>query len=387
MIDLGSAQKYLRDHALHGWLLYDFEQANPIFWEILGTPSHVTRPCILFIPASGIPTLLVHQVDAGKFAGLSANIVVYLGRIEMQRRLGDLLHVGEKVAMEYSSLGELPIISRVDAGTIELIRAVGATVVSSANVIQHTIASLDQAQMALHLSAARKLDRLVHEAFGYIGNNLATGIAESDVADHILQRLAQENLVTDGGPVVAVNEHSADPHYEPSSANRRVIQSGDWVLIDLWAKEDQASAVYGDITWVAYVGRDVPEEHRKAFEVVARARDLALSFLRETYDRGESPEGWQVDECARNFITNHGYGQYFTHRLGHSLGKTVHSYAVNLDSFETRDTRAIVPGIAFTIEPGLYLPQFGVRSEINVVMSDRGPVLTTPAQDKVVLIS
>lgn len=386
MIDLGNAQRYLHKYSLDGWLVYDFEQMNPIFWEVLGTQTHLTRPCMLFIPASGAATLLVHQVDAGKFGGFGASVVTYLGRTDMQRKLGGLLQIGQRVAMEYSPLGALPIISRVDAGTVEFVRSLGVTVVSSADMIQSTIAKLDEEQMSLQALAARKLTTIVHEAFDFVGKRVATGVTEIDVGDFIRRRFAQENLTADTGPVVAVNEHSGDPHYEPSPTTSKTIRPGDWILIDLWAKERQDNAVFGDITWVGFVGQEVPEKHGRVFEVVVKARDLALRLVREASERGETLEGWQVDDCARNFIADQGYGPYFTHRLGHSLGKTVHSYAVNLDDFETRDTRSITPGVAFTIEPGVYLSEFGVRSEINVIMTERGPIVTTPMQEGTVLI-
>ena len=387
MIDLGSAQRYLRDHSLDAWLLYDFDGMNPIFWEVVGTKVHTTRPCTLFIPANGTPTFLVHQVDAGKFIEFQTNVIAYLGRADMQHKMGDLLQVGKKVAMEYSPLGALPVISRVDAGTIEFIRSLGVTVVSSADIIQATLARLDATQMATHIAAARKLNNVVHEAFALIAKKVPVGVTEYDVCDFIRRRFSEEGLYTDSGPVVAVNEHSGDPHYEPTPATSKTIRQGDWVLIDLWAKENQENAIFSDITWVGFVGQEAPEKYQKVFDVVTKARDLALRLVREVYERGETLEGWQVDECARNFITDQGYGPYFTHRLGHSLGKIVHSYAVNLDNFETRDTRRIVPGIAFTIEPGIYLPDFGVRSEINVVMTDRGPVITTPLQESIVFMA
>lgn len=386
MIDISVVQKYLRDHSLSGWLLYDFQHINPVFWEVVGIDGHVTRSTLLLIPSKGPSTLLAHQVDAGRFADLGIDVIPYLGRADMQHHLGEILQVGQRLAMEYSPLGELPFVSRADAGTVELIKSLGVTIVSSADLIQYAVGRISQDQMALHVSAARKLHRIVQEAFGFIGQSLAKGVTEYEVCEFMRGRFAEENLVTDSGPATSVNQHSGDPHYEPSPATSARIKVGDWVLIDLWAKEQEDKSVYADITWVAFVGREVPATHQKAFEVVTTARDLAVRYLRESFENGEILEGRQVDECARNYIADRGYGAYFTHRLGHSLGRSVHSYAVNLDSFETWDTRPVAPGIAFTIEPGVYLPEFGMRSEINVVMTDKGPVVTTPVQEKVVLI-
>ena len=387
MIDIGSVKSYLQDHSLDGWLLYDFQQLNPIFWEALGRSAHVTRPCWFFIPAHGDPVLIAHKVDTGKFSDLGLKTSVYSGRRDMQHHLGEILRVGQTVAMEYSPLAALPVISRVDAGTVELVKSLGAAVVSSADVVQHAIGRLDKAQADSQASAARQLGTIVNEAFQFIRGNLSSGVTEHDVCEFIRLRFVAEHLITDSGPIVAVNEHSGDPHYEPTPGTSQQIRPGDWILIDLWAKEEQENAVFGDITWVAFAGDEVPEAHRKAFDIVKNARNLALDFIQEAFRRGEFSQGWQVDERARDFIASSGYGAYFTHRLGHSLGKTVHSYAVNLDSFETRDTRRISPGIAFTIEPGVYMPEFGVRSEINVFMSDQGPAVTSPVQEEVVLIA
>ena len=288
--------------------------------------------------------------------------------------------------MEYSPMGALPRASKVDAGTVELVRGLGVEVVSSADLLQYATQRWSQAQLSSHLRSAEVLGRVVLQAFEYIGQNLIERPTEYQVAQFIRKRFDEEGLHSPDGPIVAVNGHASDPHYEPGPDGSDPVQRGDWVLIDLWAKEQVGDSVYADITWVAYVGGRVPDEHQEVFQVVTGARDAALSYLESSAREGTSLQGCQVDRLARQHIAECGYGDYFTHRLGHSIGHEVHGDAVNLDSFETEDTRKIIPGICFSIEPGIYLPEFGVRSEIDVYMSEDGPFATTPIQREVVLI-
>ena len=350
----------------------------------------ITRPCFLFIPATGEPRLLVHHVDTGKFQGTNISLEVYRNRQTMLEGVETLLSSSGPVAMEYSPLGAIPRASKVDAGTVELVRSLGVEVVSSADLLQYTTQRWSQAQLSSHVRSANKLGRIVLEAFEYIGQNLAGCLTEHQVAQFIRARFEEEGLHSPDGPIVAINGHASDPHYEPSPEGSSVIQEGDWVLIDLWAKaitEERAEdSVYADITWVAYVGEQAPEVHQEVFQVVTTARDSALKYLEGSARQGITLQGGQVDRIAREYIARRGYGDYFTHRLGHSISHEVHGDAVNLDSFETEDTRSIIPGICFSIEPGIYLPEFGVRSEIDVYMSEDGPFATTPVQQEVVLI-
>ena len=292
--------------------------------------------------------------------------------------------------MEYSPLGALPRASKVDAGTVELVRSLGVDVVSSADLLQYSTQRWAEEQLSSHTRSAKKLGCIVLGAFDYIGRNLAYGPTEYQVAEFIRGRFQEEGLHSPTGPVVAVNGNASDPHYEPSSVGSSAIQRGDWVLIDLWAKAISETfagdSVYADITWVAYVGEQVPDKYQEVFQVVIAARDSALGYLESSAREGVTPQGHQVDRVAREYLALCGYGDYFTHRLGHSISHEVHGDAVNLDSFETEDTRSIIPGICFSIEPGIYLPEFGVRSEIDVFMSEEGPTVTTPVQREVVLI-
>jgi len=380
------AQEYLRREGLPGWLIYDYRYSNPIFWQVVTASGLVTRPCFLHVPAQGTPHLLVHHVDAGKFAASGIELLVYRSRQAMIEALGRLLAGTALVAMEYSPHNVIPRVSRVDAGTIELVRSLGVEVVSSADLTQYATQRWTPQQLAGHRRAAAKLGEIVNQSFQLIGAQLADGPTELQVAEYIRRRFREEGLESPDGPIVAANAHASDPHYEPISEGSSIIQQGDWVLIDLWAKEVAPGSVYGDITWVAYVGTQVPQRHLEVFHAVIGARDAALKYLEESHRQGSAVQGWQADAVARQYISQRGYGDFFTHRLGHSIGYEVHGEAVNLDGFETQDTRSIIPGIGFSIEPGIYLPEFGVRSEIDVFMSEAGPYATSPVQREVVLI-
>ena len=381
-----TAQEYLTQEGIPGWLVYDYRQANPVFWQVISASGHVTRPCYFYLPAQGDPSLLVHHVDAGKFAGSGVAVTVYSSRDSLLTALGELLSGVSRVAMEYSPENALPRVSRVDAGTVELVRSMGPQVVSSADLMQYATHQWTPEQLADHRATADKLGRIVNEAFSYAGNHLHEGVTEFQVAEFIRERFYEESIESPDGPIVAVNANASDPHYEPSANGTSAITLGDWLLIDLWAKGTAAGSVYADITWVAYVGDSVPQRQQDIFDIVIGARDAALSYLEDAHNQGTPVQGWQADQVAREFIAGRGYGEYFTHRLGHSIGVEVHSEAVNLDGFETHDTRRIIPGVCFSIEPGIYLPEFGVRSEIDVFMSADGPFASSPVQHEVVLI-
>ncbi|MYC34989.1 MAG: M24 family metallopeptidase [Chloroflexi bacterium] len=381
------AQEYLARENVPGWLIYDYLGCNPVLAQVAPASGHVTRPVFLYVPASGSPTLLTHHVDAGKFADTGVDSVVYSSRVTLESALRDTLAGAASVAMEYSPRNGLPRVSRVDAGTVELVRSMGPDVVSSAYLMQYATQRWSPEQLAGHQRAADKLGRIVNEAFARIGQRLADGVTEFEIAEFIRRRFGEEGLTTADGPIVSTNAHCSDPHYEPAAEGSSVIVPGDWVLIDLWAREDTPGSVYADITWTAYVGDNPPERNRKIFDIVLGARDAALNFLKDAHAAGDPIQGWQADDVARRYITDRGYGEYFTHRLGHSIYHTVHGEGVNLDNFETHDTRRIIPGVGFSIEPGIYLPEFGVRSEIDAYMSEDGPYASSPVQRDIVLIT
>lgn len=384
---LDEAQRFLQENQLDGWLLEDFHQNNPIFWQVVGHRRHTTRRVFLLIPPTGTPRFLLHQVDAERLRDVGWPIDVYLSREDLEAGLKVLLRGRQRVAMEYSPACALPVVSRVDAGTIEQIRAFGIEVVSSGDVLQYAVARWSPDQLESHRQAAPAVVSIAQEAFQFIGQNLQRGVTEWETREFICGRFADLDLETEEGPIVAANVHSGDPHYEPRRDGSARIRPGDWVLIDLWAKKRQPHAVYADTTWVGYVGRTPPLLNQRVFDSVQRARDAALRLLDEAWRQGRELEGWQVDEAARQVIATDGYARYFTHRLGHSLGEAIHSNGVNLDGFETHDTRKIIPGVGFTVEPGVYLPEFGVRLEVDVYVDPtHGPVVTTPPQQDIVRI-
>ena len=381
------AREYMREQGLCGWLLYDYRGMNPIFWDTVGDVSHVTRPCWLWIGAQGEPRLLASYVDQGRFAHLGIDTTLFVSRADMRAKLGGLLAGARRIAMEYSPQGALPRVSRVDAGTLEAVRAFGVEVTSSADLLQYATQRWDEAQLRSHIAAADALGAIVQQAFRRIGDRIDEAPTEFEIAEFIRRRFVEEEMVVTDGPVVAANAHAADPHFEPTEANTAVIRRGDWVLIDLWTRQPHPDAMFADITWTAYVGDSVPPRHRQVFDAVIGGRDAAVAMMERAHRRGETLQGWQVDAAAREHIAAAGFGEYFNHRLGHSLGREVHSNAVNLDGWETHDTRALIAGVAVTIEPGVYLPgEFGVRSEIDVFVGEEGPRVTTQMQRDVVLI-
>lgn len=381
------AQAYLREQGLCGWLLYDYRGMNPIFWDTVGDVTHVTRPCWLWIAADEAPRLLVSYVDQGRFAHLGIDTTLFVSRADMSAKLGGMLAGAQRIAMEYSPQGALPRVSRIDGGTLELVRSFGVEVASSADLLQYATQRWDAAQLRSHIAAADALGVIVQQAFRRIGDTIDEAPTEFEIAEFIRRRFTEEGMAVTDGPVVAANAHAADPHFEPTEANTAAIRRGDWVLIDLWTRQTHPDAMFADITWTAYVGDSVPARHRQVFDAVIGGRDAAVDALERAHRKGKTLQGWQVDAVAREHIAAAGFGEYFNHRLGHSLGREVHSNAVNLDGWETHDTRALIPGVAVTIEPGVYLPgEFGVRSEIDVFMGEEGPRVTTQMQRDVVLI-
>jgi Xaa-Pro dipeptidase len=394
---LNDARDYLQSTATDGWLTRDYRYTNPVFEAALGRRvEHLTRPVWLWIPSNGEPRLLAHEVDVGRFPGDSPEISAYGSRKQMVEGLKNLLasHVRPgniKVAMEYSPMYELPRVGRVDAGTIELVRSLGVDVVSSGDVIQYATERWTPDQLQSHFFAVEALDRIVKQTFEYIGENIRWALTEHDIAEHIRGRFDRAGLEIDDGPVVAFNEHSSDAHYDPQPGEAAVIRREGWLLIDLWARKKPAPAadvageqnISADITWTAKLGEPPSNKQQEVFDVVTGARDAAFELLETRVLEDDNPQGWELDRAARNVIETAGYGEYFVHRLGHSLGHKAHSNGVNLDDWETHDTRTVINGVGVTIEPGIYLPEFGVRSEIDVYMGEHGPEITGNRQTEI----
>jgi Xaa-Pro aminopeptidase len=390
MFNLRLAQSYMLEHYIDGWLIYDFRGSNPIMWQILGKKS-TTRRTFLFIPSKGEPRLLTHVVDKDQFSGISFPIDYYISWNDMNQKLREILKENSKIAMEYSPNGSIPAMSWVDGGTLELIRSFGVEICSSADLFQVAVASWSENALKSHLQVGKEVAEIKDMAFDYIKQTIKRGkvLTEYDVQEFIMQQFQIRNLETEDRPIVAVNENSGNPHYQPSPQVHSQIKKGDWVLIDLWARYPGESNVFSDITWVGYVGQEIPSKYQTIFEIVKKARDLVVERLESAFKKGETFQGWELDMVARNYIQQAGYGKYFIHRTGHSLspGPFLHGLGVNLDNLETHDTRKVLPGLGFSIEPGIYLPEFGVRLEINVYMSENGPIITTPIQNEIIKIA
>ncbi|MBI2877777.1 MAG: aminopeptidase P family protein [Candidatus Tectomicrobia bacterium] len=385
-------QQALRETQLDGWLFYSFRESDPLAYRILRLdPGGIaTRRWYYLIPAQGEPVKLVHRIESHSLDGLPGRKLLYLSWQEQREGLRVLLEGRGRVAMQYSPENALPYISRVDAGTVELVRRLGPEVVSSADLVQCFEAVWSPGQLASHQEAAAALRRIVDRAFQQIRTaQLAGGeLTEHDLQQFLLSLFRAEGLTTAEPPIVAVGPHSADPHYAPLPEGSSRVRAGELVLLDLWARKAEADSIYADITWTGYVGASVPEEYRRVFEVVRGARDAALELVRRSIAEGTSLCGWQVDDVARQVIAQAGYGDHFIHRTGHSIGEEDHGNGANLDNLETHDERRIIPHTGFSIEPGIYLEgRFGIRSEIDVYVGE-GEVLVTgqPIQTEVIPI-
>ena len=375
---------------LDAWLLYDFRGINPISQNVAGlADAHITRRWFCLIPIQGEPRWLVHKIETSNFVGVQGTVALYAGWEELNEAIRALLAGVKTVAMEYSPNAEIPYISRVDAGTLEWIRSMGIEVHTSAELAQRMEARLSEAQATGHQDSARSVLQAKDYAFAWIGSQLRDGktITEYDVQQVILGQFDEMNLVTDHPPIVAANAKSSDPHYAPTSTDTQEIKTGDFILIDLWAKQKDPDAVFADTTWVAYADKTVPARYVEIFDIVREARDRAVRFIREKWAVDEPIHGYEVDDCVRAYITEKGYGEFFIHRTGHNIGTVIHGNGVNLDNLETRDARALISGICFSIEPGIYLTDFGVRTEIDVFLAGPGrdgvKVTTAPVQNQV----
>jgi Xaa-Pro dipeptidase len=395
----GAVQARMRENGIDGWLLMDFRGTNPFMARVLGRGGIggiVTRRTFAWLPAKpdARPVVLAQAREAHALTDHRWDVRVYADAASLRSQLAALgpcdRLAGATVAMEMSPLGALPYVSRIDAGTVGLIECLGATVVTSADLLQDCLARLSADQVAQHARAAYLIDAAKDDAFAFVANQIALGcpVDEFAVQSRLMARFTADGLVTDAAPTVACGPNSARGHYVPRAGHARAIGSDDWLLIDLWARVDQPGSPYADVTWVAWTGPSpVPARHREVFGIVRQARDLAVSMIGGAAREGYTLQGWQVDRAVRDFIAENGHGHQFPHRTGHNLGpEEVHGTAgVCLDDFETHDTRLIIPGVAFSVEPGIYLEgEFGVRLELNVVMGANGPEVHTPVQAEIV---
>jgi len=386
-------QQALKQAGIEGWLFYDFRQSDPLAYRILRLDETKlgTRRWFYFVPADGEPVKIVHSIEREQLDPLPGKKLVYLPWQQLHEHVRRTLSQCRTIAMQYSPNNDIPYVSRVDGGTIELIRGFGVKVVTSANLVQQFEAVWTAGQLQTHFAAAAKMRRIIDEAFAEIARRIEnnTPTTEYEIQQYITSLFDRDGLVADHPPIVAVNANAANPHYGPTSEYSLPIKPNDFVLIDYWARlKDDPDSVYTDYTWTGYVGEHVPERYTDVLNIVRDARDAAIEFVRDAVADGRAIHGWEVDDVSRDVIRDAGYGDHFIHRTGHSIGKEVHGNGANIDNLETRDNRLIMPRTAFSIEPGIYLEgDFGVRSEVDVYVTENEVVVTAePIQTAVVAI-
>jgi Xaa-Pro dipeptidase len=389
-MDLPAIQSALREFGFDAWLFYDHHHRDPISEAVLGLPGHglVSRRWYYAIPAEGEPRKLVHRIESGKLDALPGSKGMYSSWQELQRALEAMLGPWTRIAMQYSPNNAIMYVSMVDAGTVEFLRSLDKQIVSSADLVSRFQAVLTEEQVATHYAAQSLLDDILIEGFQRIGSRARSDspATEYEMMTWFQEAMRSRGLTTDHGPNISVNENSSDSHYEPAAESSRPIRSGDFLLIDIWARKDQPGSVWYDITWTGVVNRDPTDEERTLFAVVRDARDAAISAVRTAFESGTAIAGFEADDAAREVIRNAGYGQYFTHRTGHNIGTVLHGNGAHLDNLETHDERRILPCTCFSVEPGIYLPDFGVRSEVNMMTSANSARVTGPMQQELVRI-
>jgi Xaa-Pro aminopeptidase len=391
-LEVGAVQKALKADGLDAWLLYDFHGSNPVSYRLagMGDAGHLaTRRWFYLIPQSGEPHALVHAIERYNLDHLPGSKTVYAGRGQLHAGLTTLLTGVKRVAMEYSPNCAIPYVSRVDAGTIELIRSLGVDVVSSGDLIQQFEARWNDAAIATHKTASEKLYRIKDQAFEEVARRLRDGVAttEYDLQQKMVGWFKDEGLIADSAPCVSAQENAGNPHYLATASAHRVIRKNELLLLDLWGKLEKPGSVYADITWIGFTGPNVPDRMSKAFAAICGARDAAVATVQDAARAGRDVRGFEADKAARQVLIDAGYEEAILHRTGHSLGENVHGNGAHLDDYETHDERRLLPGSGFTIEPGLYFKDFGVRTEINMVWTASGPEVTGPRQKAILSLS
>lgn len=389
-MDLKAIQTYLAEHQLDGWLMVDFQGRNDIAMEMLHIHAFLTRRFCYFVPAKGEPVALVHNIEFDKFEAVEGEKIRFSGYQELEQNLARLLSDKKRIAMEYSANGRLPYIGLVDAGTIEMVRSIGCEIVASADLVANFQARLNPKQIEAHHIVAKNIIEIKEHAHDFIRQSLRHGkeINEFDVVQDILYQLSNHDMVSDHNPNCSVNANAGNPHYEPTFERKTMIKKGDLILMDLWGRHKHDDGVFADITWMAFAGTkdEIPKKYVEMFDVLIKARDRAVAFLKENIGR-KTVYGADVDDACRKVIVDAGYGQYFTHRTGHSITGNIHGPGPNIDNLETEDKRKLQSGHLFSIEPGLYQSEFGMRTEINVLINEDGPEVTTlPLQTEIVAL-
>jgi Xaa-Pro aminopeptidase len=388
-MNLPAIQSVLRERNIDAWLFYDHHHRDAIAYRVLGLPQNlmVTRRWYYVIPAQGEPSKLVHRIEAGHLDSLPGRKLQYSAWQELADNLKSMLAPYRDIAMQYSPNNMVFVVSVVDGGTLEMVRGFGKNVVSSADLVAQFEATLTDEQIKTHFEARDAVDAITAEAFKEIGRRVRNGgTTEHQMQQWFMEAFSRENLITDDPPVVAVNANSGNPHYGPSPESSSAIREGDFVLLDVWAKKNVPNAVYYDITWTGFVGKAPSEQQRKIFEVVRGARNAGIERVKSAIAQGKQIAGWEVDRATRDYIKQAGFGNYFIHRTGHSIGTEVHSNGANMDDLEVHDERQILPNSCFSIEPGIYMPEFGVRSEVNMMVRPKAAEVTGKIQNEIVII-
>ena len=388
-MDLSAIQSALRERNIDAWLFYDHHHRDPIAYRVLGLPAGqmVTRRWFYLIPAEGEPLKLVHRIEPGHLDMLPGSKRQYSGWQELFDQLKTILAGSRDIAMQYSPNNLVFTVSLVDGGTIDLVRGLGKNVVSSCDLVALFEATLTDEQIKSHFAARDAIDPITAAAFREIGQRARNGgTNEYEMQQWILEAFHRENLVADDMPVVAVNANSGDPHYSPHPQSSKPIREGDFVLLDIWAKKNTPGAVYYDITWTGFVGKSPSDRMQEIFNIVRQARDLGIKTVKAGVSGGKRMAGWEVDRSVRDYIKTAGFGQYFIHRTGHSIATDVHANGANMDDLEIHDERSILPNSLFSVEPGIYLPEFGVRLEVNMLVRPQGAEVTGTIQSEIVII-
>jgi Xaa-Pro dipeptidase len=390
IMNLQAIQSALREQGLDGWLFYDHHNRDPLGLRILGLPpdGHVTRRWFYLIPASGEPCKLVHRIESGRLDTLPGTKLEYSSWQELERQLELLLAGVETLAMQYSPRNAILYVAMVDAGTVELLRAMGKRIVTSADLVSRFEAVLTDAQLATHSTAQQRIDAILDGAWREIGRRVrGSGTTEFAMVEYLQDAMRREGLVWEHGPNVSAGPNSADSHYEPSATNSRQISDGDFVLIDIWGKLDEPGSIYYDITWTGVVGRAPTDRERTIFDTVRNARDAAIQLIQASFAQDTPLAGWQADDAARAVIAEAGFGDWFTHRTGHNIAAELHGSGAHLDNLETHDERLILPNTCFSVEPGIYFPgDFGLRSEVNMIARAGRAEVTGRVQTELVRI-
>ena len=393
-MNLEAMQAALREAGYDGWLFYDHHHRDPIGERILGLDpkAHITRRYYYFVPAAGEPRKLVHRIEQGRLDSLPGSKGMYSSWQELHLGLDTMLKDGQRIAMQYSPNNDIMYVSMADAGTVEFLRSLKKDIVSSADLVSQFEAVLTQEQIASHAVAQKAIDAILEAAWKKIGRSVrpasgeAARFTEFEMVEWLANAMRMEGLVWENGPNVSVNANASDSHYEPSADHCSEIKDGDFVLIDIWGKRDKAGSIFYDITWTGVIGREPTEHEQRVFETVRNARDAAIQMVTSAFAAGQPIRGFEADDAARKVIHEAGFGEWFTHRTGHNIAEEIHGPGAHLDNLETHDQRLLLPNTCFSVEPGIYLPEFGVRSEIDMMTAPGKAWVTGKIQRELVRI-